>query len=391
MRKIIHVDMDAFYASVEQRDDPSLAGRPVVVGANAPRGVVAAASYEARAFGVRSAMPSVRAARLCPDAVWIRPRFDRYREVSLQIREIFERHTDLIEPLGLDEAYLDVTVEKTGIATATETAEVIRREIRETTGLTASAGVAANKFLAKIASDWKKPDGLFVIKPHQVERFLEHLDVRRLPGVGRKTEERLKSMNILEVRHLRELDEDELTERFGSFGRRLWQLARGIDDRPVNPSRIRKSMSSENTYSRDLTLEEVRETMNREIDRVWSWGEKRGMFGRTIVVKLRSADFTTLTRQSTRCDPPATLEEFRSRAQELLGAFPFGPETRFRLAGVGMSGFDEALDPQEPLPFERREDHHQVGEDHGEGRGEEFHRDDREDPRREVALTKRPE
>src|SRR5437762_1421381 len=222
LRKIIHIDMDAFYASVEQRDEPSLKGQPVIVGWPGERSVVCAASYEARKFGVHSAMPATRAKRLCPDGVFIHPNFEKYRAVSKEIRAIFERHTPLVEPLSLDEAYLDVTQELTGIPTATETAETIRREIRAETDLTASAGVAPNKFLAKIASDWKKPDGLFVIRPHQVERFLIPLAVRKIPGVGKATEAVLTEMGVATVGDLHRFSAEELVARFGKWGTRLW-------------------------------------------------------------------------------------------------------------------------------------------------------------------------
>src|SRR4051812_34464817 len=221
--------MDAFYASVEQRDRPELCGTPVIVGWPGERSVVCAASYEARKFGIHSAMPASRAKRLCPDAAFIPPDFDKSRAVSHQIREIFERHTPLVEPLSLDEAYLDVTHELTGIATATETAEVIRREIREETHLTASAGVAPNKFLAKIASDWRKPDGCFVIRPHQVEGFLVGLPVRKIPGVGKATEKVMTEIGVATVGDLQRFTAEELTARFGKWGTRLWELARGID------------------------------------------------------------------------------------------------------------------------------------------------------------------
>ncbi|HEY0594021.1 MAG TPA: DNA polymerase IV, partial [Thermoanaerobaculia bacterium] len=230
LRKIIHVDMDAFYASVEQRDRPELKGRPVVVGwAEAARGVVCAASYEARAFGVRSAMPIAKAKRLCPQAEFVRPDFSRYKEVSLQIRRIFLRHTPLVEPLSLDEAYLDVTRELTGLPTATATARRIREEILDETRLTASAGVAPNKFLAKIASDWKKPNGLFVITPDRVEAFLTPLEIRRLPGVGSVTETALQEKGVFTVGDLRAIDRAELVRWLGRYGERLWELARGID------------------------------------------------------------------------------------------------------------------------------------------------------------------
>src|SRR6266542_5434360 len=249
--------MDAFYASVEQRDRPELRGKPVIVGWPGERSVVCAASYEARKFGVHSAMPATRAKRLCPEAVFMPPNFDKYREVSHQIRAIFERHTPLVEPLSLDEAYLDVTQELTGIPTATETAEAIRQEIRSETKLTASAGVAPNKFLAKIASDWKKPDGLFVIRPHQIEAFLVELPVRKIPGVGKATEKIMVDMGVATVGDLQRFSQEQLVERFGKWGTRLWELARGIDESAVEPSRKRKSWSSESTFPRDITLDEV--------------------------------------------------------------------------------------------------------------------------------------
>ncbi len=312
MRKILHIDMDAFYASVEQRDDPQIRGKPVIVGWPGERSVVCAASYEARKFGVHSAMPALRAKRLCPEAVFIYPNFDKYRVVSKEIRAIFERHTPLVEPLSLDEAYLDVTQELTGIPTATETAETIRREIRAETHLTASAGVAPNKFLAKIASDWRKPDGCFVIRPHQVERFLVGLPVRKIPGVGKATERVLTDMGVATVGDLHGFTLEQLTARFGKWGGRLWELARGIDDSPVEPSRPRKSWSSETTFSKDLPLEEVAEWIRSEAHPLWEKISARKMTGRTVTVKLRTGDFRT---------------------------FAFGSDARYRLAGIGLSNF----------------------------------------------------
>src|SRR6266571_306426 len=242
MQKIIHVDMDAFYASVEQRDDPQLRGKPVIVAWRGNRSVVCAASYEARSFGIRSAMPAMRAERLCPEAIFIAPDFTRYRAVSRSVREIFQRHTDLIEPLSLDEAYLDVTENKTGLPTATLVARTIRKQIRQELNLTASAGVAPNKFLAKLASDWHKPDGLFVIQPEDVDTFLLPLPVGRLPGVGKVTGEKLAKLRIQTVSELRGLELYVLEHEFGRFGLRLYELARGVDpsevvlDRPPNPS-----------------------------------------------------------------------------------------------------------------------------------------------------------
>ena len=254
LRKIVHVDMDAFYASVEQRDDARLRGRPVVVAWKGRRSVVCAASYEARTFGVRSAMPAITAERLCPEAIFIPPDFTRYKAVSLAVREIFQRHTDLIEPLSLDEAYLDVTENKIGLSTATRVAKMIRQEIRDELHLTASAGVASNKFLAKIASDWKKPDGLFVIQPHEVRDFLLPLPVGRIPGVGKVTEARIKGAGIKTVGDLYALELSALENLFGSYGGRLYQLARGVDHNPVIPNRVSKSISKEDTFETDIPL-----------------------------------------------------------------------------------------------------------------------------------------
>src|ERR1700746_271999 len=234
-RKIIHVDMDAFYASVEQRDDPQLRGKPVIVAWRGNRSVVCAASYEARTFGVRSAMPALRAARLCPTAIFIAPDFTRYRAVSRSVREIFKRHTDLIEPLSLDEAYLDVTENKTGLPTATLVARTIRKQIRQELNLTASAGVAPNKFLAKLASDWRKPDGLFVIQPEEVDALLLPLPVGRLPGVGKVNEEKMGKLGVRTVGELRSLERANLERDFGRYGVRLYELARGIDENAVVP------------------------------------------------------------------------------------------------------------------------------------------------------------
>src|ERR1700735_5385997 len=243
-RKIVHVDMDAFYASVEQRDDPSLRGRPVVVAWRGKRSVVCAASYEARRYGVRSAMPAVTAERLCPEAIFIPPDFVRYKAASSAVREIFQRHTDLIEPLSLDEAYLDVTGNKMQLPTATRVAKMIREQIREELNLTASAGVAPNKFLAKIASDWKKPNGLFVIQPHEVQAFLLQLPVGRIPGVGKVTEERMKQAGIATVGDLYRMELSSLENQFGRYGLRLHELARGIDHSPVVANRVRKQISA---------------------------------------------------------------------------------------------------------------------------------------------------
>ena len=342
--------MDAFYASVEQRDDAALRGKPVIVGWPGERSVVCAASYEARKFGVHSAMPASRAKRLCPSGIFIAPNFDKYRTVSHQIRAIFERHTPLVEPLSLDEAYLDVTQELTGIPTATETAETIRREIRSETDLTASAGVAPNKFLAKIASDWKKPDGCFVIRPHQVERFLIPLPVRKIPGVGKATEAVLTEMGVATVGDLQRFSNDELIARFGKWGTRLWELARGIDESPVVASRKRKSWSSENTFAQDITLAEVEEYIRKESQKLWEALRQKEMVGRTVTVKLRTGKFETATRRLTPDTPPSSAEELATIGAELLRRFEFGPDARYRLAGIGLSNFVDEDEPAEEQP-----------------------------------------
>jgi DNA polymerase-4 len=262
-RRILHVDMDAFYASVEQRDDPALRGKPVVVAWRGARSVVCAASYEARKFGVRSAMPAVRAERLCPQAVFVPPDFTRYKAVSRQVRGIFARHTDLVEPLSLDEAYLDVTALASGLPSATATAEAIRTAIREETALTASAGVAPNKFLAKIASDWNKPDGVCVVRPRQVDAFLLPLPVGRLPGVGKVMQGKLAELGVATVGQLRSLPSAELELRFGRWGRRLHQLSLGIDNNPVRPERPTVQISSEDTFEHDLLLGELEPHIRR--------------------------------------------------------------------------------------------------------------------------------
>lgn len=344
MRKIVHIDMDAFYASVEQRDDPSLRGKPVVVAWKGNRSVVCAASYEARRFGVRSAMPAMRAERLCPDAIFVPPDFPRYRAVSQSTREIFRRHTDLIEPLSLDEAYLDVTENKTNLPTATRVAKAIRQQIREELHLTASAGVAPNKFLAKIASDWKKPDGLFVIQPEEVEAFLTTLPVGRIPGVGKVTEKRLEALRIKTVGELRNVELAALERSFGRYGVRLYELARGVDNNPVVPNRPTKSISAEDTFEYDVPLEETEAMIRRLAEKVWSASRKESRTARTVVLKLKTSEFNIYTRSYTPPAPPASCEELTRIALALrervhLGQGRLGQERRFRLIGVGLSNF----------------------------------------------------
>lgn len=344
MRKIIHVDMDAFYASVEQRDDPALRGKPVVVAWLGKRSVVCAASYEARRFGVRSAIPAITAQRLCPEAIFVPPDFSRYRVVSRAAREIFQRHTDLIEPLSLDEAYLDVTENKTQLPTATRVAQAIREQIRQELQLTASAGVAPNKFLAKIASDWRKPDGLFVIQPGEVETFLEPLEVGRLPGVGKVTQQRLEALHVKTVGELRVRDAIELERAFGQFGRRLYKLARGIDDAPVVPNRPVKSISAEDTFEQDVLLAETENAIRRLAQKTWTTSRKESKVAHTVVLKLKTAEFNILTRSQTCAAPPASCEELASIALSLRDKVRLGEKQRFRLVGVGLSNFRGPLE-----------------------------------------------
>jgi len=275
--------MDAFYASVEQRDDPQLRGKPVIVAWQGKRSVVCAASYEARSFGVRSAMPAIRAERLCPGAIFVPPNFTRYRSVSHSVREIFKRHTDLIEPLSLDEAHLDVTENKTGLPTATLVARKIREQIRQELNLTASAGVAPNKFLAKIASDWRKPDGLFVIQPSEVEAFLLPLPVGRLPGVGKVTGEKLASLGARTVGDLRRLDMAVLEQQFGRYGMRLHELARGVDKSEVVSERPTQSISVEDTFENDVPLPETEVMIRRLAEKLWYASRKESRIARTVV------------------------------------------------------------------------------------------------------------
>jgi DNA polymerase-4 len=351
LRKIIHVDMDAFYASVEQRDNPELRGKSVVVAWKGTRSVVCAASYEARTFGVRSAMPTLRAERLCPNAIFISPDFIRYRAVSREAREIFKRHTDLIEPLSLDEAYLDVTENKTGLPTATLVARTIREQIRKELNLTASAGVAPNKFLAKLASDWQKPDGLFVIQPEEVHAFLMPLPVGRLPGVGKVTEEKLANLGIKTVAELRGLDLSALEQQFGRYGVRLYELARGIDESEVIPDRPTKSISVEDTFEQDVLLSETEPMIRRLAEKLWSVSRKESRIPCTVVFKLKTSTFRILTRSHTPSSPPSSCEELTEIALKLRERVDLGRQQRYRLVGIGLSNFREAEETAQPALF----------------------------------------
>ena len=343
MRKIVHIDMDAFYASVEQRDDPALRGRPVVVAWRGARSVVCAASYEARRFGIHSAMPALRAERLCPDAVFVAPDFVRYRAASKHVREIFLRHTERVEPLSLDEAYLDVTTNKLELDSATAVAQAIRATIREETALTASAGVAPNKFLAKIASDWRKPDGLFVIRPNGIDAFLQPLPVGRIPGVGKVMECKLAAMGIATVGALGDVALAELERRFGRYGRRLYELARGIDERAVNPDQPTQSISAEDTFATDLPFDAIKPHIVRLAAKTWAAAAReQHRIGRTVVLKLKTAQFQILTRSHTPPQPPASMDELTAIALDLRTRVGMAHETLYRLVGVGLAGFRDA-------------------------------------------------
>lgn len=350
-RRIIHVDMDAFYASIEQRDDPALRGRPVIVAWKGARSVVCAASYEARPFGVRSAMPALRAARLCPEAVFVPPDFSRYRAASQQVREIFRRHTDRVEPLSLDEAYLDVTVNKLGLPSATAVAQAIRAAIREELRVTASAGVAPNKFIAKLASDARKPDGLFVVKPEQVDAFLLPLPVARIPGVGKVTDAQLAALGIRTVAELRAQGREDLQRRFGRFGARLHELAHGIDERPVEPDLPTQSISAEDTFEADVPLEATTPAIERLAAKVWQAAQAEPRRPRTVVLKLKTSRFRILTRRTTPAAMPGSAAELAAQALALRERVGLPAATRYRLVGVGLSNFGDAGDPPQPELF----------------------------------------
>ena len=339
-RKIIHIDMDAFYASVEQRDDPALRGKPVAVGGG-HRGVVAAASYEAREYGVRSAMPSVTAKRRCPELVFVKPRFDVYKAVSQQIRAIFADYTDLVEPLSLDEAYLDVSEDRRGLGSARAIAEQIRARIRAETGLTASAGVSYCKFIAKLASDQNKPDGICVIPPHRGAQFVATLPVKRFHGVGPVTAAKMERLGIATGADLAAWPIGELEAHFGSSGRWYWRIARGIDEREVKPDRPYKSVSAERTFDVDYSAED---DLRREVTRVaglaWTRIERAEVRGRTVTLKVKFSDFTLITRSKSFPDAVPDLASFAAAGQALLGTL-LPVKRGIRLLGLGLHSMVE--------------------------------------------------
>src|SRR6266550_1213853 len=340
MRKIIHVDMDAFYASVEQRDDPSIRGRPVAVGGG-HRGVVTAASYEARKYGIRSAMPSVTAKRRCPEIIFVKGRFDVYRAVSQQIRAIFLDYTDLVEPLSLDEAYLDVTEDRSGLGSARAIAEDIRRRIAKETGLTASAGVSYCKFIAKLASDYRKPDGLTVVKPERGAEFVASLPVARFHGVGPVTAKKMERLGIVTGADLREWSLPALETQFGSSGQWYWRICRGIDEREVKPDRPYKSVSAERTFDEDLR---DRDLLAAELGRIagyaWDRIERAEVAGRTVTLKVKFGDFTLITRSKSFPSPVPDLAAFTAAGQALLAALHPLPRG-IRLLGLGLHNLTE--------------------------------------------------
>jgi DNA polymerase-4 len=349
IRKIIHIDMDAFYASVEQRDDPALRGKPVAVGGR-ERGVVMAASYEARKFGVRSAMPSATAKRLCPELVFVKPRFDIYKDVSRQIREIFLDYTPLVEPLSLDEAYLDVTANLKGMALASDIAREIRARIFERTALTASAGISYNKFLAKLASDHRKPNGQTVIPPEKGPAFIEGLPVAKFHGIGPKTAEKMNRLGLHTGADLKAQSQQFLEQYFGRAGAWYYAIVRGQDDRRVVPDRPRKSIGSETTFMQDLGLRaEIEQGISTVLEDVWTYCERTGIAGRTVTVKVKYADFQIITRSRTLAEPVLSRDVLERTSLELVRTI-FPLEKRVRLLGVSLHNLhrrDEiSLSPQ---------------------------------------------
>lgn len=341
LRRILHCDMDCFYAQVHMRDDPSLKGKPVVVGGSPTgRGVVAAASYEARVFGIRSAIPASRAIRLCPQAIFLKPDFARYSRESQAIFEIFRQMTPIVQPASLDEAYLDVTAEVDHHGSATAIAQEIRRRVKAERGLTVSVGVAPNRLIAKIASDFHKPDGLTVVRPRQVLEFLDPLAVRRLHGVGPATEKALHEMGVQTVAELRERSLEELQRRFGKFGVCLYEYSRGIDERPVRTEWVRKSLGHERTYAQDLrSLEQMDLELQKLSEKTFEDMVRKGLHARTITVKVRYPDFTTLTRARSLLLPFSSGPQIAGLVMALLRQTEAG-EQGVRLLGVTASGFE---------------------------------------------------
>ena len=345
MRKIIHIDMDAFYASVELKDRSELKDLPVVISSHHPRAVIAAASYPARKFGLRSAMSMSQAKKRCPQVLVIEPNFEKYRAVSTQIHQIFQRYTHIIEPLSLDEAYLDVTENLKNIPSATEVAIQIRHDIFQVTGLTTSAGVAPNKFLAKIASDWHKPNGICVIKPSQVQNFIQHLALKKIPGVGKVTQEKLKALQLETLGDLQQLDEAILIQHFGKYGQQLYLYAQGIDERPVQTERERRQISKETTFDDDLILTECHNYWPKLIDQVWASLEKKKLSARGVSAKLKLKNFQVLQHSKSFKQPLENKQQLEDVLQQLLIEMRISKHAQFRLIGVGVYQLSEQQDP----------------------------------------------
>lgn len=345
-RRIVHVDLDAFYASVEQRDNPELWGKPVAVGGSRERGVVAAASYEARRFGVHSAIPSVMARRKCPELIFVKPRFDVYREVSRQIREIFFEYTALVEPLSLDEAYLDVTENLKDIPYATQVAREIRAKIWRETHLTASAGISSNKFLAKMASDQNKPNGQFVITPEMGPAFVENLPVGKFHGIGPATARKMNELGIVTGLDLKAQSLSLLQERFGKAGAHYYWIARAVDHRLVQPDRVRKSVGAENTFEKDLaSFEEMTAALQPIVDKVWNHCEQAGVCGRTVTLKVKFSDFQQITRSRTLMGYVDSQSGLEQASVDLLRQL-FPMDKSVRLLGVSLSALNTDDEPE---------------------------------------------
>ncbi|NHB59229.1 DNA polymerase IV [Acinetobacter sp. 194] len=344
MRKIIHIDMDAFYASVELLERPELKHLPVVISSHHPRAVIAAASYPARAFGLRSAMSMSQAKKLCPDVVVIEPNFVKYQEVSAQIHEIFQQYTSIIEPLSLDEAYLDVTENLKHLPSATDVAMHIREDIFQATGLTASAGVAPNKFLAKIASDWNKPNGICVVKPHQVHSFIQDLELKKIPGVGKVTQEKLRALQLNTLGDLQQIEEAVLIHHFGKYGKQLFLYAKGIDERPVQSERQRQQISKETTFDQDFTLLECESYWANLIGRIWANLTRKQLQARGVTVKLKLKNFQVLQHSKSFKNPLKSEHEIQQVLQLLLSEMQVPSHYEFRLIGIGVYQLSEAED-----------------------------------------------
>ena len=347
MRKIIHIDMDAFYASIELREHPELREQPVVIASQHTRAVIAAASYPARAFGLRSAMSMTQARKRCPQVVVLEPNFDKYRAVSAQIHQIFQCYTPIIEPLSLDEAYLDVTTNLKNMASATEVAMAIQADILQQTGLTASAGVAPNKFLAKIASDWHKPHGIYIIKPSQIQAFIKDLPLTKIPGVGRVTAEKLKALNLITLGDVQQVEQNLLLQHFGKYGLQLYLYAQGIDERPVEAERQRQQISKETTFDQDLSLADCLPHWPRLIDRVWSNLSQKQLQARGISVKLKLKNFQVIQHSKSFKQPFQRAEDLHTLLAQLLDEMQIATHDQFRLIGIGVYQLSEAQpDPQ---------------------------------------------